>query len=186
MASNEATYGLKLAWRAISGVVTFTGRSRRTELFYYWLLAMLLSSLLGWLAELLLPRALDGLSWQKQRIAEELAELVVFLPFFALFARRMHDQDRTGWWALMLPPLLAMNVYNSLRFILLDQQTRAVTLPDLPWWTTGIGVTLVLAYLVLLLLPGTDGANRFGPDPRDDDPRAARLRSASADLSSAP
>lgn len=185
MASNEATYGLKLAWRAISGVVRFTGRSRRTELLYYWLAALLLTAILQWLADALLPRLVDGLSWREERIASEAAGLLFLLPFFALFARRMHDQGRTGWWVLVLPPLLAMNVYKSLSFILLDPQTGAATLPDLPWWSSLMALPLVLTHLALMLLPGTNGPNRFGPDPRDEDPRAACLSSPDMDLSSA-
>lgn len=184
MASNEATYGLKLAWRAISGVVTFTGRSRRTELFYYWLATLLLSAVLRGLAELLLPQFMGSLSWREERIAEKVAGLVVWLPFFAFFARRMHDQGRSGWWALALPPLVAMSMYDSWRFILTDPQTGASTLPGLPWWGTLVGIVCALVMILFLFLAGTDGPNRFGPDPRDEDPRAARLPTADADLSS--
>jgi uncharacterized membrane protein YhaH (DUF805 family) len=44
------------------------------------------------------------------------------------------------------------------------------------WWYLGvvvlsmiplIGMLVGLAFLVLMLLPGTPGANRFGPDPKD-------------------
>jgi uncharacterized membrane protein YhaH (DUF805 family) len=184
MASNEATYGLKLAWRAISGVVRFRGRSRRTELFYFWLAALLLAAILRWLADAVLPQFMDSLSWREERIVEKVAGLVVWLPFFALFARRMHDQDRSGWWALALPPLVAMSMYDSWRFILIDLQTGTSALPELPWWVMLVHIVCALVVILFLFLAGTDGPNRFGSDPRDDDPRAAGLRMADTDLSS--
>ncbi len=185
MASNEATYGLKLAWRAISGIVRFTGRSRRTELFYYWLAMLLLSAVLRWSAELLLPQFLDSPSWREEWLAEKAAGLVALLPLIALFARRMHDQDRSGWWALALPPLMAMSMYDSWRFTLTDPQTGASPLPDLPWRVTLVGVVCTLVVILFLFLAGTHGPNCFGPDPRDEDPRTARLSSPDTDLSSA-
>jgi len=186
MASNEAVYGLKLAWRSITGFAAFGGRSRRTELFYYWLAAGMVSLLLSLVEDPLLARFADTLSWREQRLLSEGAKLLVVIPFFALFVRRLHDQDRTGWWVLILPPLLAMNIYKALRFILLDPQTNAVTLPDLPGALMLAGVPLALASVVLMLLPGTNGTNRFGSDPRDQDRRAVRLSSAPAGLSSSP
>ena len=174
MASNEAAYGLKLAWHAIGGVATFAGRSRRTELFYYGLAAVVLSPFLGLLVDWALPRLAGGPSWRADRIFDEATELLLFIPCFALFARRLHDQDRSALWVLILPPLLALNSYRALRFILLDPQTGAVLLHDLPWWLSLAGAPLALALVTLAFLPGTNGPNRYGPDPRDDDPRVPR------------
>lgn len=135
---------------------------------------------------MLLPQFVDSLSWHEQRIAEEGAKLVAFLPFFALFARRMHDQDRAGWWALTLLPIVAMGMYDRVSFILLDPQTGASALPDLPWWLMLPRIACGLVVILFLFVVGTDGPNGFGPDPREEDPRATRLRSAGADLSSSP
>jgi len=180
MASNEAIYGLKLAWRAISGVATFKGRSRRTEIFYYWLAMLVLSLLLSPFKDPLLEQFAGDRSWQEQQLLSEAVGFLPVIPAFALFVRRVHDQDRSAWWALLLPPMLAVSVYKSLRFILLEPQTGAVTLPDLPGWVSLVGLPLALAWLTLVLFPGTRGPNRFGPDPRDEDPRAARLPTADA------
>lgn len=163
--------------------MTFKGRSRRAELFYYWLAVMLLTTVPRWFAELLMSQFFDSLSWREERIAEKVAGLVVLLPFFALFARRMHDQDRSGWWTLALPPLVAMS-YDSWRFILTDPQTATSPLPDLPWWVTLAHVVGGLVVILFLFLAGTDGPNRFGSDPRDEDPRTARLPTAGPDVSS--
>ena len=70
----------------------------------------------------------------------------------------------------MLPVIVAMNIMQTGKFIIAGTEIKAGTYysysgTPLDVW---IGVPLTLAYLVLAFLPGTDGANRFGPDPRLD------------------
>jgi len=96
-------------------------------------------------------------------VAKLVLGLLLSIPFFALFARRLHDQNRSGWWAMILPVILGLNIVHSVRFILLEpnaalEPTSATTL-----W---IGLPLAIAYLVLTFIPGIDGDNRFGADPR--------------------
>jgi uncharacterized membrane protein YhaH (DUF805 family) len=66
--------------------------------------------------------------------------LVTLLPTLAVTVRRLHDLERSGWW------LLAAIVGGILPLI------------NLVTW---------LALFVVMLLPGTRGANRYGPDPKD-------------------
>jgi uncharacterized membrane protein YhaH (DUF805 family) len=58
--------------------------------------------------------------------------LAVFIPNLAVAVRRMHDQDKSGWWILIgFVPLIG-------------------------------GLWLLILYLI----GGTRGPNRFGPDPK--------------------
>jgi uncharacterized membrane protein YhaH (DUF805 family) len=171
-------YGVKLAWRAITSVAMLKGRSRRTEFFSYWLLSLLILLIAGLIG--------SNLPLREQRALIVVAGLLVNIPVFALFARRLHDQDRSAWWVLILPPLVMMNVYDELRFFLLDPQRGTMMLPQLPRWIGFVGFPLVVASFVFALWPGTRGPNRFGLDPRGEEASAARLPSAGADLSSAP
>ena len=66
--------------------------------------------------------------------------LAVAIPGIAVTVRRLHDRDMSGWWYL--------------GFIV-------ASLVPL------IGFIASIAFLVVLFLPGTDGPNRFGPDPKD-------------------
>ncbi|UIP07904.1 DUF805 domain-containing protein [Erythrobacter sp. SDW2] len=68
--------------------------------------------------------------------------LAAFIPGIAVTVRRLHDRDMSGWWYL-----------------------GAVVAGLLPL----IGIFVWLAFFVLMLLPGTTGPNRFGPDPKGDD-----------------
>lgn len=62
--------------------------------------------------------------------------MLIFLwPSLALYAKRWHDRDKSGWWSLIgLVPIIG-----------------------------GIWMLIELGFL-----RGTEGANRFGPDPIAD------------------
>lgn len=66
--------------------------------------------------------------------------LAIFIPSLAVTIRRLHDRDLSGWWYL--------------GFIV------ASLVPLL-------GIIASIAFLVVMFLPGTQGPNRFGPDPKD-------------------
>ena len=66
--------------------------------------------------------------------------LAVLIPSIAVTVRRLHDRDMSGWWYL--------------GFIV----ASAIPL---------LGLIASIAFLVVMFLPGTEGPNRFGPDPKD-------------------
>jgi uncharacterized membrane protein YhaH (DUF805 family) len=140
---------LDLVVRAIRGIVTFRGHSRRTELVYYWIAA----------------------------------EAV---PTFAQFTRRRHDANLSGRWTLLLPPTMVLGIYSSAQFVFRNVQTGASTLPDLPLWASLFQIGGILFFLaVIFVIPGTEGANRFGPDPRSIDPEQLRARDQQDDAEGA-
>lgn len=66
--------------------------------------------------------------------------LAVLVPSIAVTVRRFHDRDMSGWWYLGL--------------------TLAGLIPL-------VGFVGSIAMFVFMVLPGTSGSNRFGPDPKD-------------------
>lgn len=135
----------------------FAGRSCRKEFWLFQLFNILVSAvLLAPLISALVANALAG------RLSEDTSEfdalagvgpfallatgiyavyaLAIFIPGIALVVRRLHDRDMSGWWyaGFVLAGLVPM-----------------------------LGFVSSIALLVLMLLPGTSGPNRFGPDPRD-------------------
>ncbi|MDT8279948.1 MAG: DUF805 domain-containing protein [Erythrobacter sp.] len=66
--------------------------------------------------------------------------LAVVIPSIAVTVRRFHDRDMSGWWYLGI--------------------AVASLLPL-------VGFIASIALLVLMVLPGTAGPNRFGLDPKD-------------------
>lgn len=92
--------------------------------------------------------------------------LLFTLPVFALFVRRVHDQGRSGWWGLLPPLLLLLGIPR------LIAELRGDFGAIIAERFTPIGLlsgAVSLAILILYFLPGSDGANRYGPDPRLED-----------------
>jgi uncharacterized membrane protein YhaH (DUF805 family) len=159
MAQRATHESLTLVMRAITGIVTFRGRSQRSEFFYYGIAAMLVGTILRHIP--------FDVSWRTDWIVDQAGQLVLLLPIFAMFARRLHDANLSGWWTLLLPPTMAFGVYSSARFAFRDPLNGASTFPDLPLWASLFQIGGVLFFLaVILVIPGTGGPNRFGPDPR--------------------
>ena len=70
-----------------SKYVDFSGRACRSE-YWYWTLFTFLVSIAG----NFLGVAVDSL------IAGLVLQLALFLPGLAVFVRRLHDIDKSGWW----------------------------------------------------------------------------------------
>lgn len=66
----------------------FSGRASRKE---YWTF-FIINFIIVFLLELI-----EGLIWDA-RIFSGLYSLFVLLPGLAVFVRRLHDTDRSGWW----------------------------------------------------------------------------------------
>lgn len=157
--------GLREAIASVRGTIlstfVFTGRSRRLDFANYWLASMLVAAALH--------LATDKLwAWESRILARSVVDIFFALPMIALFVRRLHDQGRTGWWALILPPLAAQNIYTMLRvnFHAFDPQW-----PALSYWNLAF-LLLAIAFVSMLLFPGTIGPNRYGPNPRAKEPAA--------------
>lgn len=74
-----------------SKYITFAGRARRAEYWYWILFTFLLQFGAGFVLGVI----------GQGRIASPvslLISLVLFLPGLAVLARRLHDTDRSGWW----------------------------------------------------------------------------------------
>lgn len=146
------------ARRTVAQSFTFAGRATRTELASYVLAAVLTTLAISFAAALFAPypvRALvsDGLT------------LLLAIPVPALLVRRLHDSNRSGrfvWlavfaFAVWLGRTTVAQTYGIDARIGLDRLTWLVD-----WAVIAANMTIV----ILALLPGTAGPNRFGPDPR--------------------
>lgn len=143
----------------LSKYATFTGRAPRAEYWFFWLFS-LIAEAVGRLIDVI-----GGIF-----VVSSLISLALFLPGLAVFVRRMHDIDRTGWWVLLtfLPGLImAMLAYRAMSGMDPTAGTAGtVTAPTGPSLLAAI-VTLVIGIVLLIwsLTRGTPGPNRFGPDP---------------------
>lgn len=140
--------------------VDFQGRSRRKEFWMFQLLNLLVAVVLA--GPFFVSFIGASVANADDPIAQEAAltamlegglglsaiglglygiyALAAFLPSIAVTVRRFHDRDMSGWWYLGL--ILA----GLIPFV---------------------GFVGSIALLVFMVLPGTQGSNRFGPDPKD-------------------
>lgn len=112
----------------LSKYVTFSGRARRSEFWWFVLFALGVGVILS-----IIDGALFGYDefGSANGVFSAIFSLAIFLPYIAVGVRRLHDKDMSGWWYLL------------------------VLIP-------------IIGFLVLLFFfvqKGTDGENRFGPDP---------------------
>lgn len=106
-----------------SKYVTFSGRARRAEYWWFVLFTTLVSIVLT-IIDL-------GVMGSEMGLLSNLWSLAVLLPSLAAGSRRLHDTDRSAWWLLIaLIPLIG-----------------------------------IIVLIVFFAQKGTDGGNRFGPDP---------------------
>jgi uncharacterized membrane protein YhaH (DUF805 family) len=84
---------------ALSKYAQFTGRSRRSEYWYFFLVNLIVGWGLSGLAAVTEMGLLTGLSG--------LWSLAMLIPGLAVGVRRLHDTGRSGWWLLIaLVPLI--------------------------------------------------------------------------------
>jgi uncharacterized membrane protein YhaH (DUF805 family) len=127
--------------------VTFNGRARRSEFWWFFLFSALLGIIFSWVP-----------------VVRQAVQLAILLPSLAVNIRRLHDLDRSGWFILL--PLPAMIVAAIFGVIGLAEQSSK---PGRFFWMAGIfGLIAAVCYVVLLVWyceKGTTGRNRFGEDP---------------------
>ena len=145
--------------RVLRGTLTYHGRARRTDLAIYAVAALWLVPFALSLGELVAGRDLP-------RLAELALGAVLAVPFCALFVRRCHDSGRSGRWAWLLLPGLLLPLLRS-AVGLTQGISGSLMLDRFIWPLDWLSIATNLASVVLCLLPGTAGPNRFGEDPRE-------------------
>jgi uncharacterized membrane protein YhaH (DUF805 family) len=95
--------------------------------------------------------------------------LLFVLLLAAAVVRRLHDRDKSGWWALMPVPFM---VYGQIKgpeaatMMMSGAMARSpemllVMLSNLLYWIA------LIVLVVILAQTGTDGPNSYGPEPQE-------------------
>lgn len=125
----------------------FQGRAARSE---YWFFALFVFIVAGILSALMFATVdfntgqISGLGYVVIAILA-VFYLGILIPSIAVAVRRLHDRNMSGWW------YLGFIVLSAIPFV---------------------GIVASIAMLVIFCLKGTDGDNRFGPDPLRPSARA--------------
>lgn len=152
-------------------ILSFHGRANRMD---FWMVSIglsLLHMVIAMLAGLFVGMLVGNrLAPEHQIVAAALLSLAVQLlflwPITAVAVRRSHDRNMSGWWygAFALFSLAAglAGLVLELRGVTPQSEGEATVFAAIAYLEIG----LWLLFLVLLgFLPGTRGANRFGPAP---------------------
>ena len=156
----------------------FRGRARRSEYWGFWLFQALTGGFCAFMAIASIGNrnqieAGNGfLTWMGVAVLLVLAFLI---PHQAVTFRRLHDTDRSAWWLMLQAPGVAA-LFMFINAIAAIGVTGGAPSPEQAsaiLAAAGGGLLLLvvaglcnLALFVIMLLPGTAGENRFGPDPR--------------------
>ncbi|NBW74771.1 MAG: DUF805 domain-containing protein [Sphingomonadaceae bacterium] len=137
---------------------TLHGRATRTELASYILSAVFVTLAVSFASALAAPYAVRAL------VSDGLTMLLA-IPVPALLVRRLHDQGRSG--RLVWLAVLAFGVWLVRTVIsnTLGMEAR-IGFDRMTWLLDWAVIFANLAAVILAILPGTAGPNRYGPDPR--------------------
>ena len=144
--------------KALKKYAVFNGRARRKE-FWYFLLFDSIFEIAFIVADVVVADlTMEPVSsWAIEYGLGFLYVWATFIPFLAVSVRRLHDIDRSGWWALW--------GVSSLPFVF---WADVIGLEEEEMFPSAIGPAL--GFIVLLVWAAQDsspGENRFGPNPKD-------------------
>ncbi|MCW6536282.1 DUF805 domain-containing protein [Sphingomonas lycopersici] len=146
----------ELLRRTITGFADLSGRSRRTEVIYYWIATALAGVIFEFLVTTLLPASTAVALTSAFQVA-------TMIPMFALLVRRLHDQNKSAQWSslyflavILRIPVMIAELRGNVDEILAAERSPANLLSGL------CGIIII----VLCLIAGTNGPNSYGPDPR--------------------
>lgn len=139
----------------------FSGRSRRKEYWLFTLFTMLVTLVLMATAVALVASNLQGVmewtpaAWQRLSVGVWAVGglLVLFflfsiIPAVAVQIRRLHDLGVSGWWYLAF--LVGGGVIDQI-----------------PEVGQALNSLLSIGWIVWMFMPGTQGPNTYGDDPKN-------------------
>ena len=154
---------IEWALRPMRKYAVFTGRAPRAEYWWFYLGTMIVS----------IPVAILDKAIGETGALSAVYNLAILLPWLGVSVRRLHDTDRSGWWLFLffVPFLVAgfvigffaagarlggsdPNPFNSMGGLMIASIIALII--------------IALVLIIFMILPGTPGSNRYGPDPYDE------------------
>lgn len=99
---DEEEYYTPFDWamKCLRNYANFSGRARRKEYWYFYLMQILIGFVIG------IFLGIVGGSDNTMNTVSTLLSVALLVPGLAVGARRLHDVNRSGWWLLLIQPLL--------------------------------------------------------------------------------
>ncbi|HET8750253.1 MAG TPA: DUF805 domain-containing protein [Sphingomicrobium sp.] len=155
------------ARRPIQKYADFTGRASRAE-YWWYALALIIAYVVLSIVEGIL--GIKGMVFGYYGPLTCLLWLATIIPGIAVGIRRLHDTNRSGWWLLLPIIPYAVAIVLGGPAIMAGGMGAGLGLAALFLF---IGFICAVALIVFLVLPGTAGENRYGPNPYGGDSGAA-------------
>ena len=144
--------------QTIRRAYAFRGRSTRSELIAYLFATLLVSVPVSFVTGLTLTHPFHLLT-------ANVLTVLLALPLPALLVRRLHDCGRCGAWVWLAVFGFAVWLARTLISARLGLGAR-LSFDSWTWLLDWVVILANLASVLLALLPGSKGPNRFGADPR--------------------
>ena len=147
----------------------FRGRASRAEYWSFFLMNFLIGLILGVLTVI----------WESSALSV-LYSLAVLIPGLAVCSRRFHDVQISATWffvpyAILLFLLVVLGVLTGIGLGLSDPSDAFYIMLGGLWILVSVfAVVFGVACLIVTLLPGTAGPNRYGPAPVPTKEKALR------------
>ena len=139
----------------------FSGRAPRAEYWWYALALIIVFVVLSIVESIL---GIKGMIGGIYGPLTALLWLATIVPGLAVGVRRLHDTNRSGLWLLLVIPYVISAVVA-----LVSMASGSFVGLGSAGVLGIIGFLCAIALLVFMVLPGTPGDNRYGPNPYGED-----------------
>jgi uncharacterized membrane protein YhaH (DUF805 family) len=149
---------LEWALLPLKKYAVFNGRAPRAEYWWFYLATIIAG----------IPLAILDKVFGTENALSTVLNLVLLAPWLAGSVRRLHDTDRSGWWLLAFVGAFAViGALVAVASIGAFGDSRPIGAGSFTSMIVGLVIFLGLGvtFLVFMVLPGTEGPNRYGPDP---------------------
>ena len=150
--------------------IDFNGRAPRSEYWWFILFSVVSQAIVN-----VIP-LVSFVGW--------MYGLVLLLPFLAVTVRRLHDTGRSAWWLLIYVAIIIAIIVGLIVLIITLFAGFELWFSGGTKWDSdlvgaglivslilfAVGIVGVITLLVLCAQPGTNGPNRYGPNPLKPQP----------------
>jgi uncharacterized membrane protein YhaH (DUF805 family) len=150
------------AKRPIQKYADFSGRASRAE-YWWFVLALIIAYIVVSIVESIV--GINHMIFSVYGPLSALLWLATIVPSIAVAVRRLHDTDRSGWWVLLPIVPYALAIVIAGPAIVAGGMGAGLGIAALFML---VGLLCGLLLLVFMVLPGTPGENRYGPNPYGD------------------
>lgn len=101
-------------------------------------------------------------------VLDAIMTLVSWWAFLATSIKRLHDRNKNGWWLLpyVVAPLLYLYTFRwSLSWTISPISSGTMSFAFVSLVSLLLYILALVGWIDMYFFSGTDGPNRFGPDP---------------------